>query len=166
MRRPIRANVPRGAVWIIEATAQVVGMTPAQLVGRSRSAAEVQARVLAAHVMRAHGYSQTQTGAALGGRDHTTILHALSKPVSSQDIDRIERLLAGETVDDLPLVEVARQTMPKREMPAPLPRRPSVEVVEIPMGLARARDLRRRGATLRSLAILCGVTPEQLGRVL
>jgi chromosomal replication initiator protein len=61
--------------------AELFEVTVADLRGRSRTARIVQARFAAAHAMhREHpGMPLSTIGAALGGRDHSTIINALRR---------------------------------------------------------------------------------------
>ena len=65
---------------IISQVAQAFGVTPDDLTGPDRTAHIVWARQAAAHVlrMRVPGASVCAIGRALGNRDHSTIVHALS----------------------------------------------------------------------------------------
>lgn len=64
---------------LIAQTARVFGVDPDVLVGRSRTAYVTSARQAAAYVLRLRfqQLSLHEIGTLLGGRDHTTIIHAL-----------------------------------------------------------------------------------------
>jgi chromosomal replication initiator protein len=65
---------------IIAATAKYFDLEPAQLKSASRAKAIVAARSVAMYLMRSlAGQSLGQIGQALGGRDHTTVLHNCRK---------------------------------------------------------------------------------------
>jgi hypothetical protein len=61
---------------IIAAIASDYGVTAADITGRCRRREYTFPRFAAAHVLRARGNSLPQVGKFLGGRDHSTILHA------------------------------------------------------------------------------------------
>lgn len=62
---------------VIETVANETGITVAALCGHCRSARLVSARAVAAHRLRDAGLSLPRIGRAIGGRDHTTIMHCL-----------------------------------------------------------------------------------------
>lgn len=66
---------------IIASVATAFGLTPADLVGKGRRAEVVQARYAAIHAVRQAKphFSLSQIGSAFGGRDHSTVFHALRK---------------------------------------------------------------------------------------
>lgn len=66
---------------IISRVAEAFGLTYADVVGPSRTTPVLRARLAAiAAVREAHpGWSLPRLGRAFGGRDHTTMLHALRK---------------------------------------------------------------------------------------
>ena len=65
---------------IIAAVAAAFGIAPEQLLGSSRTRHVVDARQVAMYVLReVRGLSYPATGAALGGRDHTTVMHGIER---------------------------------------------------------------------------------------
>jgi chromosomal replication initiator protein len=87
---------------IVALTARYFGVTQAALVGPSRRSSLVAARNVAAYLARRlTDHSYAQIGRALGGRDHTTIMHAerrladqlAADPASQQAVDELDRLL-------------------------------------------------------------------------
>ena len=62
---------------IVPRAALVAGVTRCRLIGQSRAQGLVRARRVAMIAMRSCGMSLPQIGEALGGRDHTTVLHNL-----------------------------------------------------------------------------------------
>lgn len=62
---------------IVQETAYLHGFMPADLVGQCRKADVCRARQAAMSAAHDAGYSLKQIGNALGGRDHTTILHGI-----------------------------------------------------------------------------------------
>ncbi|MEA2901583.1 MAG: chromosomal replication initiator protein [Actinomycetota bacterium] len=78
----ITAKAPRQitAKLVIEATADMFGLTVDELCGKSRSRPLVTARQVAMYVLREMtDFSYPAIGRAFGDRDHTTVMHAVSK---------------------------------------------------------------------------------------
>jgi chromosomal replication initiator protein len=78
----ISAKAPRQitAKVVIEATADMFGLTIEELCGKSRSRPLVTARQVAMYVLREMtDFSYPAIGRAFGDRDHTTVMHAVSK---------------------------------------------------------------------------------------
>ena len=78
---------------ILESAAAYFGVTPEELTGRNRSARIALQRQLVMYVMREEtDASLPQIGQALGGRDHTTIIHGCEKISTeldgNQDLNR------------------------------------------------------------------------------
>jgi len=72
------------------------------MTGRSRKANHVRARAIAMIALNRRGCSAAQIGRWLGGRDHTTVLHLITKvsdDLSPDEAEIIDRLV--------PVVEVA-----------------------------------------------------------
>lgn len=66
--------------WVIKATAQYFDVLPADLIGPSRKNRETFPRQIAMYLaLEVTKRSTTQVGRALGGRDHTTIMHGAAK---------------------------------------------------------------------------------------
>jgi chromosomal replication initiator protein len=87
---------------IVGATARYFGVSQASLVGPSRRISLVQARNVAAYLARRlTTLSYAQIGRRLGGRDHTTIMHAERRLTAQlaqdatlqQAVDELDRLL-------------------------------------------------------------------------
>ena len=76
------ADTPTGPRWkhIIRDVAKRHRLTIDELIGPRRVKHLVTARVEAYHLLRREGYSMPQIGQRMGGRDHTTVLHGLTKP--------------------------------------------------------------------------------------
>jgi chromosomal replication initiator protein len=73
---------------ILEVSASFFGVSVADLTGRSRSAKIAIQRQIIMYVMREEtGASLPQIGAALGGRDHTTIIHGCDRIAQEVEID-------------------------------------------------------------------------------
>ena len=70
-------RVPLAEEEVVGAVAQAAGFTLAEIVGASRRAPLVRARSAAALALQRLGVSSPATGRVLGGRDHSTVLHAL-----------------------------------------------------------------------------------------
>ena len=65
---------------VLAAVAEATGATSAQLTGISKTAGLSRRRQLGMHYAhRELGYSMPQTGRLFGGRDHTTVLHAVRR---------------------------------------------------------------------------------------
>jgi chromosomal replication initiator protein len=65
---------------ILEETAKMFGWTMADLCGRSRRRPLVTARQIGMYVFREMtDYSYPQIAREFGGRDHTTVMHAVEK---------------------------------------------------------------------------------------
>ena len=78
----ITAKAPRQitAKLVIDATAEMFGLTVDELCGKSRSRPLVTARQVAMYVLREMtDFSYPAIGRAFGDRDHTTVMHAVSK---------------------------------------------------------------------------------------
>jgi chromosomal replication initiator protein len=73
---------------ILDAAADYFGLTVAELTGRGRSARIALQRQIVMYIMREEtDASLPQVGQALGGRDHTTIMHGCEKVASEIDGD-------------------------------------------------------------------------------
>jgi chromosomal replication initiator protein len=81
---------------IIDSTCRIFGVTPDELAGPSRARRIAHARFALAWAMRQHdpGRPFAAIGAALGGRDHTTILYAIERAeaLARDDADYALRL--------------------------------------------------------------------------
>lgn len=66
---------------ITHAVAQRVGMSMEELRGPGRSRRLVHVRRLVARVLRVRGATLKEVGGVLGGRDHTTVMNLMRKPV-------------------------------------------------------------------------------------
>ncbi len=76
---------------VLQAVADVFGLTPDDLLGRSRSRDVALPRQVAMYLMREEvNASLPQIGEALGGRDHTTVMYACEKVADL--IERDDRL--------------------------------------------------------------------------
>lgn len=78
----ITANVPRPITpkLILEATAEMFGLSVEDLRGKSRSRPLVTARQIAMYVLREMtDFSYPAIGREFGDRDHTTVMHAVTK---------------------------------------------------------------------------------------
>lgn len=65
---------------VVHAVAYRFAVLPSDIIGRSRHSYLVNARALAAYIMRhRYGMSYPQIGKRLGGRDHSTIIHLCRK---------------------------------------------------------------------------------------
>ena len=78
----ITANAPRQVTpqIVLDATAEMFGFTVEDLTGKSRSRPLVTARQIAMYVLRQlTNFSYPAIGREFGGRDHTTVMHAVTK---------------------------------------------------------------------------------------
>jgi hypothetical protein len=65
--------------WIVEATARYFDISTAELIGQSRAYRVCIPRQIAMYLCRdVTTRSTTEVGVALGGRDHTTIMHGVA----------------------------------------------------------------------------------------
>jgi len=64
---------------LLRDVARCFGLTVADLKGRGRDTMLVQARSVCARLLRDRGLSYPHVGRILGGRDHSTIIHALDQ---------------------------------------------------------------------------------------
>ncbi len=65
---------------ILDTTAEMFGMTIEDLTGKSRSRPLVTARQISMYVFRQMtDFSYPAIGREFGGRDHTTVIHAVDK---------------------------------------------------------------------------------------
>ncbi|MCC6492003.1 MAG: hypothetical protein IT424_03170, partial [Pirellulales bacterium] len=87
---------------IIALTARYFGVTQAALAGPSRRSSLVQARNIVVHLARRlTDLSYADIGRGLGGRDHTTVMHADRRvadlldrdPTTQQAVEELDRLL-------------------------------------------------------------------------
>lgn len=95
---------------VLNVVSEECGVSRGDIVGLSREVQFVRARRVAALVFHELGYSSPQTGRALGGRDHTTVLHYLktSLPEDVAQAKLCQKLLTSnnmysvrwETCDD------------------------------------------------------------------
>jgi chromosomal replication initiator protein len=91
---------------VVDVASELFGFTPEELKGPSRSRTLVQARQIAMYVLRQMTeYSYPAIAGAFGGRDHTTVIHAVKKieglmPERAkvyQDVQQLtRRLTSGE----------------------------------------------------------------------
>jgi len=80
---------------VIEVVARIHNMTTERLLSRDRSREVALPRQIAMYLLREEAnFSLPQIGAALGGRDHTTVIYAIQK-IAEQSVrdDRLRRLI-------------------------------------------------------------------------
>lgn len=80
------STLPLKAVEIVSVVAAKYGLEVADLTGESKQAAVVEPRQEAMALLREqmlpdgrHRFSTSQIGDALGGRDHTTVIHGIAR---------------------------------------------------------------------------------------
>lgn len=143
---------------IIEIVARTAGMTPAEITSPSRLKLYTRPRKIVCHFARQEGWSFTQIGRALGGRDSTTVIEACRTvggllrhdKLFARLFRRSEAALAGH-----PPVAIALPAA----TPAVKQRRP-LDVDESDNG--QMADLRRRRAGSQQL--LAALRAEYPGR--
>ncbi len=87
---------------VVVATAVHYGLLPADLTGKNRAKAVNQARQLAMHLARTlTDASLPQIGLALGGRDHSTVLHGCARIAEALLTDAELRTAAAAITDRL-----------------------------------------------------------------
>ena len=73
---------------MLNAVAQQYRVTPEQILGRGRTAIVAEARQVAMFLLATQlGMTPTDTGRALGGRNHSTVIHGVSKIDTAIDTD-------------------------------------------------------------------------------
>lgn len=146
---------------IIEAVAAAARIPPHRILGTSRESHVMLARYIAARIMRERGHALLAIGAALGGRDHTSIINGLGmiNRRISEGNDEAETLLIEATDNaielGLELSPVVRATQAVQ-----------VAMLTIPNWAEKARQARKRGATLRGLATVYHSTPDKVREAL
>lgn len=78
---------------VIERICKASGVTRGQLLGSTRKAEVCEARFAAMVAMRNSHLSMPAIGKALGGRDHTTILHGLKRAQEMRSSRRFQKML-------------------------------------------------------------------------
>ena len=73
---PVRPNMISGIVGMVAAAYQ---LSPAEIMGKSRRAIFTRPRFMVCLLATEQGRSSSQIGRCMGGRDHTTILHAATR---------------------------------------------------------------------------------------
>ena len=95
-----QAAQPLTAQVIIEAVAKHYGLVPGEITGKKRSREIALPRQVAMYVCREMtGMSTTSIGQALGGRDHTTVMHGCEKIADTMKADfafkkRVEEIIS------------------------------------------------------------------------
>ncbi len=79
---------------VIAVCAEVLGCGPYQITGRNRRPPLPDYRHIAAVQLLNSGYSTTQAGQALAGRDHSTIINSRKKYEALYDTDPVFRVKA------------------------------------------------------------------------
>lgn len=151
---------PAPAAAILQAVAERFGFTVADLQGQSRKPAVVRARNAAAFLLRARGApggkqrSYPEMAAALGGRDHSTIIHAVQRAIdrAARDADFARAVETLARDPELGLGEPALRTVsvpvgpagdPVAETAAVLALLPSGEYADSKAAAQRERRARR-----------------------
>lgn len=148
-RRPAEAPrcviIKRPVREIVAIVARTAGLTPADITGRKRMRIYIRPRVLACHFALREGWSSAAVGRVVGGRDHSTILHAARLVEPLLRTDKLFARLMARTQDELdgkpaPLVTImpAQVDVPRRR-PVVTARHP-IEIDETDSQQVRARD--------------------------
>lgn len=97
---------------IIEAAAEHYGVTPEEVRGRSRKRKYVLPRQAAMYLARKHTYMTLRDiGEEFGGRDHTTVMHAIDVVVNDLDYETS----IGESVQEIEEnIHHAKETQARR----------------------------------------------------
>lgn len=105
---PIEKTPPPYRVGqLIQATAKVMALSVDQITGVGRDGYYVTARQIVSFLARKH-YSTPHIGRALGGRDHSTILHAVDR--ASKRVDDLRfTLLVARTHEAALAIKMAEQ---------------------------------------------------------
>lgn len=78
---------PKSVVAILDTVGAHFGLSWEELIGPRRTAYLANARHVAAWLMRQSGLSLEEIGRALGGRDHTTMLHSIRQIEELRAVD-------------------------------------------------------------------------------
>lgn len=71
--------LPPSPTALIRQVEQAFGLEPGTVAGPDRKSESINARAVAATILRKRGRSLARVGEALGGRDHSTILNLIDK---------------------------------------------------------------------------------------
>ena len=115
----ITAKAPRQitAKVVLEATADMFGLTVDELCGKSRSRPLVTARQVAMYVLREMtDFSYPAIGRAFGDRDHTTVMHAVSK---ISDLMRERRTIYEQVTELMHRIRTDGRSLDARPVDAP-----------------------------------------------
>lgn len=102
--KPLPSSATLTPQKIAAVVSRYLGVPKADILGKSRRKSLVYARSMTAHLSRQlTNCSFSQIGAQLGGRDHTTIIHAdrsmakqaLSDPATQQALEELQRILVS-----------------------------------------------------------------------
>jgi len=82
-RAPVKVHqahrVPTYARRLLKLVAEDMGLSADEVIGRLRFGELVAARAVIARILRERGWSYPRIGAALGGRDHSTVINLCAK---------------------------------------------------------------------------------------
>lgn len=94
---PSEEKAEKSSGQVLAAVAAVTGVSQEAIVGPSRKQGVVAARHIAAYFLRqSTPLSLPGIGTLLGGRDHSTILHAITRAGSRAETDKTFRVLMSE----------------------------------------------------------------------
>src|SRR5260221_3732023 len=118
--------IPGGTVVdILDRVGKRFGVTWEELLGRRRLGHIVNARQVAAWLMRQRGLSYPAIGRAVGGRDHTTAMHA----VAAVERERAESIDVTIALDDMAAAGVVHL------VPRGMDAESGARVLELPTGI-------------------------------
>lgn len=166
---------------VLQLVSRASGFPADELIGQGRYHDLCRARHVGFWLMRRYGYSMGEIGATFGGRDHTTVLSGIRRVEYAIKTGNASFAVVIEAVLTAALDMIASELglptskpNPEPEATAPPPAAPSApEPVRsaaiapmTPAMLDRARQMRRRGATLKGTAKALGVDPLALALAL
>lgn len=97
----IKPYMPIGKATLL-AVGKLTGFSVDELKGEGRNQPLVHARWAVAYLLRKRGWTARRIGLLLGGRDHTTILHAIDRCTNRKDVMALVEAVSEEMTADLP----------------------------------------------------------------
>jgi len=159
---------------IVRAMAERLGMTKEEVVGPSRRQDRVRVRSFIAYLLREYsGMSYPAIGRLLGGRDHTTIIHAYRKVKRSvSETSSLEREMSDFT-ESLKAIKERKQQIEKEGFSAIVDHDNDIwkavivipKIKEISDRNIKALELFREGLTLENIGNEIGVTRERIRQI-
>lgn len=84
---------------VIDRACEMFGISHEDFVGKRRFGEYARARFAAAYVLRFYGMSYHEIGRKIGGRDHTTIIHAVKQAAAYARYERGYAEVLAELID-------------------------------------------------------------------